>query len=213
MFKLVLMFIYFQFLGRDGNPFSLNLSEIVQTCLILFKLVYTLFFFQFLGWYGNPFNSNLSEIVQTCLIFFKLAKTCSNWSELVQIGPNWSRLVKTCSNWSKLLLLIYFQFLGWDGNPFNWPFSNFSVDFICQTSVYLTIFTTSGWIPGRVHSRFEWQKKINSTDFSLRNINLVYKMTCPLSLWFNQFLDSRAEILEIISLVFWKKLSIHKEII
>ena len=31
--------------------------------------------------------------------------------------------------------------------------------------------------------------------------------------WFNQFLDSRAEILEIISLVFWKKLSLHKDII
>ena len=30
---------------------------------------------------------------------------------------------------------------------------------------------------------------------------------------YNQFLDSRAEILEIISLVFWKKSSFHKDII
>ena len=110
----------------------------------------------------------MSLIVQTCLKFlkllkrlwqyvFKLVQIGLNWSTLVQIGPDWSRLVKTCSNWSKLLLFIYFQFLGRDGNPFNWPFSNFSVDFICQTSVYLTIFTTSGWISGRVHSRFEFQ--------------------------------------------------------
>ena len=35
----------------------------------------------------------------------------------------------------------------------------------------------------------------------------------PLFFWFNQFLDSRAEILETISLVFWKKLSFHKDII
>ena len=34
----------------------------------------------------------------------------------------------------------------------------------------------------------------------------------PLFFWFNQFLDSRAEILEIISLVFWKKLSFHYKI-
>ena len=40
---------------------------------------------------------------------------------------------------------------------------------------------------------------------------LVKKM--PLFFWFNQFLDSRAEILEIISLVFWKKLSFHEDII
>ena len=35
----------------------------------------------------------------------------------------------------------------------------------------------------------------------------------PLFFWFNQFLDSRAEIPEIILLVFWKKLSFHKNII
>ena len=34
-----------------------------------------------------------------------------------------------------------------------------------------------------------------------------------LNLFFDHFLDSRAEILEIISLVFWKKLSFHKDII
>ena len=125
----------------------------------MFKLVYTFII---------TFSVHGLRWIQSCPIFFKLAKTCSNWSGLVQTGPNWSNLVwlvQIGPNWSKLvqigtsklLLFIYFQFLGWDGNPFNWPFSNFSVDFICQTSVYLTIFTTSGWISGRVHSWFEFQ--------------------------------------------------------
>ena len=48
-------------------------------------------------------------------------------------------------------------------------------------------------------------------SFSCNNIALISGKKCPY--FFDLTLEARAEILEIISLVVWKKLSFHKDII